>query len=243
MKKTVITLIVCAALVVGGFFGAKAVINRERAAHAEDIQAKSVQTEAPQTEAPQTDASHSQQSEKTEIIWYHPSDENDSLDLSNLSDAEADAVMNAQTDAIKAAEAFDRAVENELPKGMHYPDWFGGSWIGKDNKLHLAFARCASEAARELTEKALSAYSHTVFYEQDMPYSYNELESRCGEIFDHLREKGFKVTGINVDERFNRIELSVLPEDLEAVEAYRAELEALFPYPMVIEEGYYFQAQ
>lgn len=233
MKKPIITLIVCAALVVGGFFGAKAIVNRERTAQAEGMQAKSALTEAPQVQQP----------EKTEIVWYHPSDEHDRLDLTNLSDAEVDAIVNAQTDAIKAAEAFDRAVENELPTGMDRPDWYGGCWIGNDNKLHFAFARCADDEARALVEKAFSGYSHKVFYEEDMPYSYNELESKSGEIFDHLLEKGFKVAGIGVKTSLNRILINVLPEDLEAAEAYREELEALFPYPIVFEEGYYFIAQ
>lgn len=231
MKKPIITLIVCAALVVGGFFGAKAIVNRERTAQAEGLQAKSAQTEAPQTEELQTP-----QGEKTEIIWYHPSDENEQIDWSNVSEADQD-------DALAADHAFCRAVENYLPEGMHYPDWFGGRWIAGDNKLHFAFARCADDEARALTEKVFSGYSSKVFYEKDMPYSYNELDSKIGEIFDHLLEKGFKVVGIGVHTSLNRILISVLPEDLEAVEAYRAELEALFPYPMVFEEGEYFQAQ
>ncbi len=219
MKKPIFTLIVCAALVVGGFFGAKAIINRERTVQAESMQA--------------------QQSGKAKIVWYHPSDENEQLDWTNLSEKEITAIMYAQGDAENAYVAFCEAVENELPKGMHYPDWFGGCWIGSDNKLHVAFARCADDAARELVEKALSGYSSKVFYEEDMPYSYNELYRAKEGAADYLLEKGFKLTDFGLDERFNRIRIGAPSEELEAVAACRAELEALFPYPIVfVEHGY-----
>lgn len=238
MKKPIITLIVCAALVVGGFFGAKAIVNRERIAHAEGMQAQGAQTEAPQIED-----LHTRQPGKAEIIWYHPSDEHDRLDLTSLSDDEVDAIMNAQSDAIKASLAFDRAVENYLPEGMHYPDWFGGRWIAGDNKLHIAFARCADDEARALVERALSGYSSKVFYEEDMPYSYNELYRAIDDVAAHLREKGIKLTCYGVDTQFNCMNIGVITGYLDAAEALRAELEALFPYPMVFEEGEYFQAQ
>lgn len=226
MKNPIITLIVCAALVVGGFFGAKAIVNRERIAHAEGMQAQG----APTTEAPK-------------VIWYHPSDENEpelTADLwASMSEEEINELMYAQDDALEVDEAFCRAIENELPKGMHYPDWFGGRWIGWDNKLHIAFARCADDAARELVKNALRGHEGAVFYEEDMPYSYNELYRAIDDVAAHLREKGIKLTGYGVDTQFNGMNIGVLTGYLDAAEALRAELEALFPYPIVFEEGPY----
>ena len=239
MKKPIFTLIVCAALVVGGFFGAKAIVNRERTAHAEGMQAKAAQTEVPQTKAPQI-----QQPEKTEIIWYHPSDE----DVPELT-AELWASMSEQEQR-EYCEANGRAVdidkllwpmlEKEAAAGMDYPDWFGGRWIGaEDNKLHVAFAVDAPEAAREKVRSALRGWEEFVVYEEDMPYSYNELYRAIDDVYYHLCEKGVKLTGYGVDTQFNCMNIGVLTGYLDAAEALRAELEALFPYPIVFEEGPY----
>ena len=238
MKKPVITLIICAALVVGGFFGAKAIINRERTAHAEGMQAKNAQTEAPQTEVPQI-----QQPEKTEIIWYHPSDE-DVPELTaelwaSMSEQEQREYDKANGRAVDIANLLMAAFEDEAAADTDYPDWFGGCWIGEDNKLHVAFTVDAPEAARAKVRSALSGWEELVVYEKDMPYSYNELYRAIDGVYAHLREKGIKLTGYGVDEWFNRMEIGVLTGYLDAAEALRAELEALFPYPIVFEEGPY----
>ena len=253
MKKPIITLIVCAALVVGGFFGAKAIINRERTAHAEGMQAKAAQTEVPQTKAPQTEAPQTeatqteapqiQQPEKTEIIWYHPSDE-DVPELTaelwaSMSEQEQREYDNANGRAVDIANLLMAAFEDDAAADTGYPNWFGGCWIGVDNKLHVAFAVDAPEAARAKVRSALSGWEELVVYEKDMPYSYNELYRAIDDVAAHLSEKGVKLTGYGVDTQFNCMNIGVLTGYFDAAEALRAELEALFPYPIVFEEGPY----
>ncbi|MCH5279364.1 MAG: hypothetical protein J1E60_06175 [Christensenellaceae bacterium] len=153
-----------------------------------------------------------------------------------LFDAYWHALEIRQEPAIEAGDAMQKfyRADCNLKDTLEYPDYYSGSYIGKDFKFHFSFVKGADEAL-ERCLAALADYSGVIVFDGFREHSYNELWTYLDEFIPMLEDAGCKLSDWCVDLISGELNVTVFLESFDDSEKVSDEYREAHPdIPIVI---------